>query len=170
MSAIEGLTVAELTVKALKSMRTDVNFNAFFSLCNCFCELTKSNLPTLPRRRKAPRQFEIGTEEGSHSGTVDDHYTVKHSLRYCMDLAIASISDQLNQPGYAIYSNLENLLVNAANGEPFNDLFTFDSMEMILIHHNYLHIVPEFWDIFQGMLKTVHECLVALQNMSFSFQ
>ena len=52
MSAAE---VAELTVKTLKSMCTDANFNTFFSLCNCFREHTNTNLPILPRKRKAPR-------------------------------------------------------------------------------------------------------------------
>ena len=95
MSAIEGQTVTELTVKTLKSMCTDANFNAFFSLCNCFRELTKFNLPTLPRKRKAPRRFEIGTDEGSHSGTVEDHY---HQAYFeALDLAIAGISDWFSQ-------------------------------------------------------------------------
>ena len=121
MSAAEGQSVAELTVKILKSMRTDANFNAFFGLCNCFRECTNTNLPKLPRKRKAPRQFEIGTEEGSHSATVEDHY--HQSYFEALDLAIAGISYRFNQPGYAIYNNLESLLVSAANSEPLNDQF-----------------------------------------------
>ena len=41
-----------------------------------------------------------------------------------MDLAIAGISDRFNQPGYSIYSNLENLLVSAANNQRYDDQFT----------------------------------------------
>ena len=74
MSAAEGQSVAELTVKTLKSMRSDANFDAFFTLCNCFREHSNVNLPVLPRKRKAPRRYEIGTEDGSHSATVEDHY------------------------------------------------------------------------------------------------
>ena len=51
MSAAEGQSVAELTVKTLKSMRTDENFSAFFALCNCFREHTNTNLPVLPRKK-----------------------------------------------------------------------------------------------------------------------
>ena len=32
-----------------------------------------------------------------------------------MDLAISSIQDRFNQPGYAIYKNLESLLLKVAN-------------------------------------------------------
>ena len=48
MSAAEGQSVAELTVKTLKSMRTDANFNAFFTLCNCFREHGNVNLLVFP--------------------------------------------------------------------------------------------------------------------------
>ena len=121
MSAAEGQSVAELTVKTLKSMRTDENFT-FFALCNCFRECTNTNLPVLPRKKKAPRRFEIGTEEGSHSATVEDHY--RRGYFEVLDLAIAGISDRFNQLGYAIYNNLESLLVSAANSEPFNEQLT----------------------------------------------
>ena len=89
MSAAEGQSVAEVTVKTLKSMRTDENFTAFFDVCNCFCERTNTNLPILPRKRKAPRRFEIGTEEGTHSATVEDHYRQAY---FEVDLAIAAIT------------------------------------------------------------------------------
>ena len=47
MSAAEGQSVAELTVKTFMSMRTDANFNAFFTLCNCFREHSNVNFPVL---------------------------------------------------------------------------------------------------------------------------
>ena len=121
MSAAEGQSVDELTVKTLKSMRTGDNFKAFFDLVNCFRERTNSDLPRLPRKRRAPRRFEIGTGEGSHSATVEDHY--RQTYFEVLDLAIAGILDRFNQPGYAVYYNLESLLVSAANNEPFNEQF-----------------------------------------------
>ena len=168
MSAAEGQSVAELTVKTLKSMRTDENFTAFFALCNCFRERTNTNLPVLPRKRKAPRRFEIGTEEGSHSVTVEDHY--RRAYFEVLDLAIAGISDRFNQPGYAIYNNLESLLVSAANSEPFNERLTevvafyeddFDSSQLSAQLQN-------LGTFFSGNTEKVslHDCLVALQNFS----
>ena len=168
MSAAEGQSVAELTVKTLKSMRTDANFNAFFTLCNCFREHSNVNLPVLPRKRKAPRRYEIGTEDGSHSATVEDHY--RQAYYEVLDLAIAGISDRFNQPGYNIYSNLESLLVSAANSQTFNDQFTevvafygddFDSSQLSAQLQN-------FGTFFSGSAEKVslHDCLVALQDMS----
>jgi len=121
MSAAEGQSVAELIVKTLKSMCTDDNFKAFFDLVNCFREHTNSDPPRLPRKRKAPSRFEIGTGEGSHSANVEDHY--RQTYFEVLDLAIAGIMDWFNQPGYAIYNNLESLLVSAANSEPYNEQF-----------------------------------------------
>ena len=153
MSAAEGQSVAELTIKTLKSMRTDANFNAFFTLCNCFREHSNVNLPVLPRKRKAPKRYEIGTEDGSHSATVEDHY--RQAYYEVLDLAIAGILDRFNQPGYNIYSNLESLLVSAANSQTFNDQFTevvafygddFDSSQLSAQLQN-------FGTFFQGMLK-----------------
>ena len=50
--------------------------------------------------------------EGSHSATVENHY--RQFYFEFSDLAIASISD----PGYAIYENIESLIVSAANCDP----------------------------------------------------
>lgn len=74
MSSAEGQAIAELTVRTLKAMRTDTSFTLFFNLVDRFRELTGTNLPVLPRKRKAPQRFEVGSSEGSHSATVEDHY------------------------------------------------------------------------------------------------
>ena len=118
MSAAEGHSLAECTVKTLVSMRTTDCFDGFLLLVHCFCERTNTNPPVLPRKRRAPQRFEVGTGEGSHSSTVEDHY--RQAYFEVLDLAIASISDRFNQPGYAIYQNLESLIVSAANCEPFD--------------------------------------------------
>ena len=81
MTIFDLLLGLQLSIKFL-SMHTDGNFNdAFFSLCNCFSKHNNINLPTLPLKRKAPKRYKIGTEEGSHSATVEDHYCQAY-LRY----------------------------------------------------------------------------------------
>ena len=82
MSAAEGHSLAECTVKTLVSMRTTEFFDGFFRLVNVFCASRDTNPPVLPRKRRAPARFEIGTGEGSHSATVEDHYTVTHTSRF----------------------------------------------------------------------------------------
>ena len=139
MSAAEGQFVAE-------SMRTDEDFTAFFDVCNCFRERTNTNLPILPQKRKAPRRFEIGTGEETHSATVEDHYC--QAYFEVLDLAIAGISNRFNQPGYAIYNSLESLLVSAANNEQFNEQLT----EVVAFYEDDFdcRILQHF---FQGILK-----------------
>ena len=39
-----------------------------------FCESTNVNFPIPPWKRKAHERYEIGTEEDSHSATVEDYY------------------------------------------------------------------------------------------------
>ena len=121
MSAAKGQAIAELTVHTLKAMRTDTSFTLFFNLVDRFRELTGTNLPVLPRKRKAPQRFEVGSSEDSHSATVEHH----HRRQYfeVLDNAIESISNHFDQLGYRMYRNLECLLVNAANGKEFEHFF-----------------------------------------------
>ena len=118
ISAAEGQAIAELT---LKSMRTDTSFTQFFNLVERFRELNGTNLPVLPRKRKTPQRFEVGSAEGYHSATVQDHYRCQYYE--VLDTAIESISDRFDQPGYRMYRNLECLLVDAANGKEFGEFF-----------------------------------------------
>jgi len=69
--------------------------------------------PILPQKRKAPQRLEYGDGEG---------YTIALPLKNthqkyfeALDLAISSIQDRFDQPGYAMYKNLECLLLKAAN-------------------------------------------------------
>ena len=169
LSAAEGQSVAELIVKTLKSMRTDENFTAFFDLCNCFCERTNTNLPILPWKRKAPRRFEIGTGEGSHSATFEDHYCQVYFE--VLDLAIAGISNRFNQPGYIIYNSLESLLVSASNNEPFNKQLT----EVVAFYEDdfdSLQLSAQSQNLASGNTEKVSlkDCLKVLQKFSFSLE
>ena len=63
MSAAEGQAIAELTVRTLKTMRNDESFALFFDLVNRFCELTGTDPPVLPRKRRAPQRLEVGQQK-----------------------------------------------------------------------------------------------------------
>ena len=67
----------------------------------------------LPRKRKAPKHLEYGDGEGYHSLTTKEHYRTQYFE--AIDLAISSIQDRFDQPGYAIYKYLESLLLKVAN-------------------------------------------------------
>ena len=75
----------------------------------------------LPCKRRAPQRYEVGSAEGSHSTTVKDLYRCQYYE--VLDIAITSITNRFDQPGYAMYKNLEGLLVSAANGEVCDQYF-----------------------------------------------
>ena len=168
MSAAEGHSLAECTVKTLVSMRTTDCFDGFLLLVHCFCERTNTNPPVLPRKRRAPQRFEVGTGEGSHSSTVEDHY--RQAYFEVLDLAIASISDRFNQPGYAIYQNLESLIVSAANCEPFDQHlkevveFYENDLDASLLSAQLQNLGS--WFTGKGERLLLKDCIQAMQDMS----
>jgi len=72
-----------------------------------------------PRRWKAPRRYSDGDSDGSHSETAEDMYRVAYFE--AIDMAISTVQDRFDQPGYAMYRNLENLLLKATRGEDYSD-------------------------------------------------
>ena len=85
------------------------------------CELNDTDLPVLPRKRRAPQQYEVGSGEGSHNTNVEDHY--RRQYYEVLDIAIFCITDRFDQPGYVMYKNLESLLVSAANTQVYDQYF-----------------------------------------------
>ncbi len=118
LSAAQAQDVAELTVKTLKGMRTGEAFDLFFQLVESLRCRTNTEEPLLPRKRKAPTRFEVGDGDHYHSPTVQEYYSRQYFE--AIDLATSSIQDRFDQPGYAIYRNLEALLLKAANKEEYS--------------------------------------------------
>ena len=74
----------------------------------------------MPRKRKVPRCLYDGSVENSFfSETVEDWYQAAYFE--VLDLVIEAIKDHIDQPGYAIYRNLKELLVKGAAGQQFGD-------------------------------------------------
>ena len=74
LSASEVQKLARLTSDTLKGMRTDQAFELFYQTVEHLRDQTETAEPSLPRRRKAPKRYEVGEAEGYHSPTVEDHY------------------------------------------------------------------------------------------------
>lgn len=118
LSAAEAQSIAQMTIKTLRSMRTDEAFKLFFGLVERVRESTGTDKPTLPRKRKAPSRFEIGHIEGYHAQTTEEYYC---SIYFeVVDYAVSSIQDCFDQPGFKVYKNLEELLVKAANKQDYS--------------------------------------------------
>ena len=71
----------------------------------------------MPRKRRAPQHFEIGTSEGSHPTTIIDHY--RRIYYEALDLVVQGITDRFQQPGYQIYRNLEDLLLKVSRAQDY---------------------------------------------------
>ena len=121
ISAAEGQRVAELTVSALEKIRNDREFDLFWRLLQIESSLLDICEPQLPRRRKIPMRYQIGSSEHHHADTIEEYY--RRYYYEVLDYTINSIRNRFNQPGYRTYKHIENLLLKAANGKSFDDDF-----------------------------------------------
>ena len=140
LSAAEAQSIAVDTIDTLKGIRSDEKFKLFFQLVESLRVRLDCEEPALPRKRKAPRHLEDGNEEAYHNFTTEEHYRIQYFE--ALDLAVTSIQDRFDQPGYATYKNLESLLLKVANQTDYSTelkkLYRFMgmiSMRLILLHN-----------------------------------
>ena len=81
------------------------------------------NEPTLPRKRKAPSRFEVGSGVGHHPATPKEYFR-QHYFE-CLDTIVSCIRDRFDQPGYAVLKNLEDLLLKAVRNEDYSSELDF---------------------------------------------
>ena len=115
MSAAGGQKVAVLTVKTPESIRSAENFDLFWKLLLLKSSSLDISEPELPRRRKTPRRYEVREGESHFPMTVEEHY--RRFYFEVLDLAINSLKQCFDQPGYRMYQHLESLLLQSANGK-----------------------------------------------------
>ena len=118
MSSVEGHEIAMLTVKTLQGMRSDRDFNLFWDRIETSRIQYDVEEATLPRRRKRPHRYEDGDGKATFPATPKDLYRPKYFQ--VLDLAVMSIMERFNQPGFKVYSNLEQLLFKACSGEEYD--------------------------------------------------
>ena len=112
---------AELLASHLKSLRTEAQFNHFYEqVVSQSSTLTEE--PKLPRSRKMPKRYDDG--EHPHQYLVPkDKY--RHTYFETLELAIGEIERRFEQSDLSTIKEIENLLLNAANGrdiEPISDV------------------------------------------------
>ena len=127
MSACEGQKLVQLTLSALMSLRTDEQFSLFWqyvekrrSINDLVCP------PELPRHRKVPRRFEVGSSISEQQNiSPEDHY--RHIYFQALDTASTTITDRFNQRGYQMLQKLESvLLLDDASRHPlFEEIIQF---------------------------------------------
>ena len=123
LSSIEGREIAMLTVKTLQSLRSDMNFGLFWEKVELMRVQWDVEEPQLPRKRKVPRRYEQGAGKAEFNATAKDLY--RQVYFEAIDLAVTSINDRFDQPGYKVYSNVEQLLFQACSGVDYEDEVKF---------------------------------------------
>ena len=123
ISASEGQGVAEMTVTCLKTLRTDDNFALFWS--KVIKKATQLNIdePALPRKRKRTVRYESGDAAPKFHTSIEGYY--RQAYFEVLDVICSTIEDRFRQPGYQLYSNLEQLLLKAVCKENYSSEFDF---------------------------------------------
>ena len=73
-SAAQGQEIARMTVKTLKSIRTDEFFDLFWSKVSSKAETLDVEEPRLPRCHKVPKRIDDGTSSGDFHSTTKEYY------------------------------------------------------------------------------------------------
>jgi len=75
----------------------------------------------LPRKRRAPRDREIGTGDSPYAESGQDDY--RRIYYEALDLIVNCITSRFQQPGYKVYCNLENHLLKSVKKYNFTEEF-----------------------------------------------
>lgn len=111
ISAVEGQSVAKMSVKTLKVM-SDTQFDLFWSKVLREASRLDVDDPTLRRKRKHPTRFELSNTTPSFPESPKDYFRLIYFSS--LDSVITCIKSRFDQPGYEVYSQMESL-PNAAN-------------------------------------------------------
>ena len=76
-----------------------------------------------------PKQLDGGNARAFHAETPEQHYRVIDFE--VVDLTISAIQERFDQPGYATYRNLEDLLLNACCDREYQE----ELQQVCLLHH-----------------------------------
>ena len=109
ISACEGQTLVKKTIQSLQSIHSDDNFNLFWEYLEHKCSDLEVSIPTLPRRKRAPKRFEIGDAAPEYPDTVQDHY--RRLFLEVIDVLVTAIQERFEQRGFQMLQKLETILV-----------------------------------------------------------
>ena len=145
LNAAEGQHLVRMTTTTLKSIRTEEMYQLFWQKIITQANELDIAAPTLPRKCKAPRCYEVGVGTGVTPSSPEDHF--KAIYYEALNTVIGCISDRFKQEGYQMYSKLEQLLImEKENKEDTDEVLKFygsdfEKDELItqlhLFHANY---------------------------------
>ena len=102
----------------MEQIRNDESFDLFWEKLLLVQEKHDVSLPTLPRKRRAPERLREGSGEAFFHDDPKQYYRAQYFE--ALDLVLNFVKKRFDQPGYAVYSSLEALLLKAARKEDFS--------------------------------------------------
>ena len=120
LSAATGHHIASLVKKTIASIRNDESFDDFYETVLHKKEVHPSvSEPTLPRRKRAPVRFEIGSGEPSFASSAKDEF--RRIYFEAIDLLLSAIDQRFNTQNFHAYIQLESLLLKCLNSKDYDD-------------------------------------------------
>ena len=114
--ATSGQHNANLTKDALKKIRNDDYFATFYQTVLRKKQLHISvNEPAVPRNKRAPGRFEVGT--GTPLFPVTPKQVYRRIYFEALELIMWSIEERFDQPSFKAYSNMESLLIGVLSSQ-----------------------------------------------------
>ena len=166
-SAAEGQQLVKMTTTTLQSIRSEEMFKLFWQKTVIQANALDIEEPTLPRVRKAPRRYEVGSSSGVSPLSPENHYrTIYYET---IDTIIACIGNRFEQEGYQMYSKLEQMLVNDRQSEVDKDevlkFFGSDFEKATLLTQ--LHLFHSNYRGYSADKRTcIHDIVSLVKDMS----
>ena len=85
--------------------------------------------PAVPRSKRAPGRFEVGT--GTPLFPVTPEQVYRRIYFEALDLIVSSIEERFDQPSFKDYSNMESLLIGVLNSQDVSS--QMDYMKKIML-------------------------------------
>ncbi|XP_052818330.1 zinc finger MYM-type protein 1-like [Mya arenaria] len=116
MSASEGHDLAHVTVSTLSKLRTDDAYHQFWGSIDTKLDNVDVNEPTLPQGCKLPKRYETGDADYEYPNSPKDLY--RQQYFEALDMAINCIQDRFDQPGFRLYTRLQDSLLKSVVEDP----------------------------------------------------
>ncbi len=121
--------------------------------------------PTLPRKRKVPRRFEIGESMPEHPEMAKDYY--RRAYFEAIDLVVEAVNNRFKKKGYNMLQNLETLLTTENHQSALKEVTEFYTSDFIPdCLQSQLSLFHSSWDPKKKNLKIVISFLQSLSAVN----
>ncbi|XP_076347747.1 zinc finger MYM-type protein 1-like [Tachypleus tridentatus] len=120
LSAAQGQQNAKLVAGVLVKMSIDGNFDKIYEEVHRKAMELNISEPQMPRQKREPKRFEVGTGEPSFPSSPKEFY--RRQYFEVLDLAINAINRRFDQPGFQVYRHMKDLLKSLREEDTSDEL------------------------------------------------